>query len=103
MPCSRGDLPAPWLTDRRMTVVTHGAGKLAVLEGRPARVAILVAAAVLLLLRLGAIDVSAPDEPVYTEMAEEVRSFEHGPSGLVLLYLNGTPSDQKPPFYYWAA
>ena len=36
-------------------------------------------------------------------MAEEVRSFEHGPTGLVLLYLNGEPTDQKPPLYYWAA
>ena len=73
------------------------------LEGTPARIALLVAAAVLLLLRLGAIGVSAPDEPVYAEMAEEVRAFEHGPTGLVLLYLNGKPDDQKPPLYYWAA
>jgi len=79
------------------------AGELAVLEGAPARVALLAAAAVLLLLRLGALGVSAPDEPVYTEMAEEVRSFEHGPTGLVLLHLNGKPNDQKPPLYYWAA
>ena len=75
----------------------HLAGEVAVLEGAPTRVALLAAAAVLLLLRLGAIGVSAPDEPVYTEMAEELRSFEHGPSGLVLLYLNGEPTDQKPP------
>src|SRR5579871_1538317 len=79
------------------------AGEVAVLEGRGARVALLAAAAVLLLLRLGALGVSAPDEPVYTEMAEEVRAFEHGPTGLVLLYLNGKPTDQKPPLYFWAA
>jgi 4-amino-4-deoxy-L-arabinose transferase-like glycosyltransferase len=78
-------------------------GGFAVLDGKPARAVLFAAAAVLLLLRLGAIGVSAPDEPVYTEMAEEVRAFEHGPSGLVLLYLNGAPSDQKPPLYYWAA
>jgi 4-amino-4-deoxy-L-arabinose transferase-like glycosyltransferase len=78
------------------------AGELGVLEGTPARLALLAAAAVLLLLRLGAIGVSAPDEPVYAEMAEEVRSFEHGPAGLVLLYLNGKPTDQKPPVYFWA-
>ena len=77
--------------------------ELAVLDGAPARVAVLVAAAVLLLLRLGAIGVSAPDEPVYADMAEEVRSFEHGPSGLVLMHLNGKPDDQKPPLYYWTA
>ena len=61
------------------------AGDLAVLDGAAARLAVLAAAAVLLLLRLGAIGVSAPDEPVYTEMAEEVRSFEHGPAGLKLV------------------
>jgi 4-amino-4-deoxy-L-arabinose transferase-like glycosyltransferase len=81
-----------------MTVVTDSAG-----GGATARVTLLAAAAVLLLLRLGAIGVSAPDEPVYTEMAEELRSFDHGPTGLVLLYLNGKPDDQKPPLYYWAA
>jgi 4-amino-4-deoxy-L-arabinose transferase-like glycosyltransferase len=86
-------------TPRRLA---EKASELTVVEGTPARVALLAAAAVLLLLRLGAIGVWAPDEPVYTEMAEEVRSFEHGPTGLVLLYLDGKPTDQKPPLYFWA-
>src|SRR5262245_34915674 len=70
---------------------------------RLARFAIVLGAALLFLVRLGALDVSAPDEPVYAEMAEEVRAFEHGPTGLVVLYLNDEPSDQKPPLYYWTA
>src|SRR5438477_11803926 len=63
----------------------HLAGEVAVLEGAPARVALLAAAAVLLLLRLGALGVSAPDEPVYTEMAEEVRSRRTALLGAALL------------------
>ena len=64
----------------------------------------LVAAAVLLLgLGLGWLDASAPDEPRYTQVAEEVRAMENGPSDWVLLHLNGAPYDQKPPFYFWLA
>lgn len=67
------------------------------------RVAVWLAAAVVLLSGLGRIDASAPDEPRYLQVAEELRSFEHGAQGLVLLHLNGEPYTQKPPLYYWAA
>lgn len=61
------------------------------------------AAALLLLAGLGATDFWAPDEPRYGQVAQEIRSFEHGPSGLVLLHLAGEPYTQKPPLYYWLA
>ena len=64
---------------------------------------LLAGAALLLLARLGAIDFWAPDEPRYGQIAEELRSLEHGPSGLLLLHLNGEPYDQKPPLYFWLA
>ena len=64
---------------------------------------LMAAAAVLFLTRLGARDLWAPDEPRYAAIAEELRSFEHGPSGLVLLHLNGEPYTQKPPLWYWLA
>ncbi len=64
---------------------------------------LVVAAALLLLARLGARDLWAPDEPRYGAIAEELRSFEHGPAGLVLLHLNGEPYTQKPPLWYWLA
>ena len=52
--------------------------------------ALVVAASALLLLGgLDRIDLWAPDEPRYAQVAEELRSFEHGASGLVLLHLNG--------------
>ncbi len=57
----------------------------------------------LLLPYLGAQDLWAPDEPRYAQVAEELRSFEHGPSGLVVLHLNGEAYTQKPPLYYWLA
>jgi len=61
------------------------------------------AALVLLLTGLGARDLWAPDEPRLAAVAEEMRSMEHGPGGLVLLHLNGVPYSQKPPLYYWLA
>jgi 4-amino-4-deoxy-L-arabinose transferase-like glycosyltransferase len=64
---------------------------------------LVAAAALLLLFRLGATDLWAPDEPRYAEVAEEIRSFEHGPAGLVLLHVGGAPYTQKPPLYYWLA
>lgn len=64
---------------------------------------LILAAAVLFLARLGARDLWAPDEPRYGAIAEELRSFEHGPAGLVLLHLNGEPYTQKPPLWYWLA
>jgi 4-amino-4-deoxy-L-arabinose transferase-like glycosyltransferase len=63
----------------------------------------LLAAAALLLPGLGALDLWAPDEPRYGQIAEELRSFEHGARGLWLLHLNDEPYTQKPPLYFWLA
>jgi 4-amino-4-deoxy-L-arabinose transferase-like glycosyltransferase len=60
-------------------------------------------AAVVLLSGLGSVDASAPDEPRYLQVAEEMRSMEHGPAGLLVLHLNGEVYTQKPPLYYWLA
>jgi len=65
--------------------------------------AIAFAAAVLMLTGLGWIDLWAPDEPRYAQIAEEMRSFVHGVRGLVLLHLNGDAYTQKPPLYFWLA
>jgi 4-amino-4-deoxy-L-arabinose transferase-like glycosyltransferase len=70
---------------------------------RRARLGLLAAAAVLLLAGLGRVDAWPPDEPRYLQVAEELRSLEHGPEGLVLLHLDGRPYDQKPPLYFWLA
>jgi 4-amino-4-deoxy-L-arabinose transferase-like glycosyltransferase len=70
---------------------------------RPLAAGVLAAAALLYLVRLGAIDLWAPDEPRYAQVAEELRAFEHGPRGLWLLHLNGEPYTQKPPVYFWLA
>jgi len=64
---------------------------------------VLALAAGLLLPGLGTLDLWAPDEPRYAQVAEEMRSMQHGASGLVLLHLNGEPYTQKPPLYYWLA
>jgi len=65
--------------------------------------AVLAATAVLLLTGLGWLDADAPDEPRALQIAEELRSGEHGARGLVLLHLNGEVYTQKPPLYYWLA
>jgi 4-amino-4-deoxy-L-arabinose transferase-like glycosyltransferase len=66
--------------------------------------ALLVAAAcVLLFAKLGQLEASAPDEPRYLQISEEVRALEQGWRGLVLLRLNDEPYTQKPPLYYWLA
>jgi 4-amino-4-deoxy-L-arabinose transferase-like glycosyltransferase len=66
--------------------------------------AVLALAALLLLLpALGSVGLSAPDEPRAAEVTRELFGFEHGPSGLLLLRLNGEPYTQKPPLYYWMA
>ena len=70
---------------------------------RPLGAGVLVAAAVLFLARLGATDLWAPDEPRYAQVAEELRSLQHGASGLWLLHLNGAAYTQKPPLYFWLA
>jgi 4-amino-4-deoxy-L-arabinose transferase-like glycosyltransferase len=70
---------------------------------RRERLLVLVASALLLLPGLGRLGLWAPDEPRYAQIAEELRSFAHGPKGLVVLHLNGGVYDQKPPFYFWAA
>ncbi|UCE86208.1 MAG: glycosyltransferase family 39 protein [Deltaproteobacteria bacterium] len=64
---------------------------------------VLAAAAILLLVRLGGTDLWAPDEPRYGEIAEALRSMEHGARGLVVLHLNGEEYTQKPPLYFWLA
>ncbi len=61
-------------------------------------------AASLLLSQLDAIDLWAPDEPRYAQVADEVgRSRTGGPLDLVLLRLNGEVYTQKPPLYFWLA
>lgn len=66
--------------------------------------ALLVGAAALLLFgALGNLEASAPDEPRYLQISEEVRALDRGPRGLVLLHLNDEPYTQKPPLYYWLA
>jgi 4-amino-4-deoxy-L-arabinose transferase-like glycosyltransferase len=65
--------------------------------------ALLVCACLLYGLGLGGTDLWAPDEPRYGAIAEELRSFRHGSSGLVLLHLNDVPYTQKPPLYFWLA
>jgi 4-amino-4-deoxy-L-arabinose transferase-like glycosyltransferase len=67
------------------------------------RIAVVGAAVLLLLTGLGWVDASAPDEPRYLQVAEELRSMQHGPTGLVVLHLNGDVYTQKPPLYYWLA
>jgi 4-amino-4-deoxy-L-arabinose transferase-like glycosyltransferase len=61
------------------------------------------AAALLLLPGLGRLDLWAPDEPRYAQVAEELRSAGPGLPGRVLLHLNGEPYTQKPPLFFWLA
>ncbi len=63
----------------------------------------MIAALFLFTIRLGAIGLWAPDEPRYVQVAEEMRSMQHGASGLVLLHLNGEAYTQKPPLFFWLA
>jgi 4-amino-4-deoxy-L-arabinose transferase-like glycosyltransferase len=64
---------------------------------------VLASAAVLLLTGLSRLDADAPDEPRALQIAEELRSGEHGWRGLLVLHLNGDVYTQKPPLYYWLA
>jgi 4-amino-4-deoxy-L-arabinose transferase-like glycosyltransferase len=64
---------------------------------------VLAAGALLIFFALGARDLWPPDEPRYGAIAEELRSFEHGARGLVLLHQNGAVYTQKPPLYFWLA
>lgn len=64
--------------------------------------ALLTVASFTCLLGLGR-DLTSPDETRYAQIAEEVRSFEHGVQGLFLLHLNGEAYDQKPPLWFWLA
>lgn len=77
-------LRAPWRSDRPLLLL-------------------LVLASLLYGVGLGRTDLWAPDEPRYAAIAEEMRSFQHGASGLVLLHLNDVPYTQKPPLYFWLA
>ncbi len=79
------------------------AGDLALFATPRARALVLGAAALLVFVRLGATDLWPPDEPRYALVAEELRTMEHGASGLVLLHLHGAPYSQKPPLFYWLA
>lgn len=63
---------------------------------------IVVAAALLLLPGLGELDLWAPDEPRYAEIADEIARGD-GASRWFLLELNGEAYTQKPPLYYWLA
>lgn len=65
--------------------------------------ALLAGALALLCVGLGQLDLWEPDEPRIAQVADELRSMEHGPRGLVVLHLNGAPYTQKPPLYYWLA
>lgn len=67
------------------------------------RAALLAAAALLLFGGLGSTDVNAPDEPRYAQVAEELRSMQHGLEGLVVMHLDGDVYTQKPPLYFWMA
>ena len=78
-------------------------GALALFATPRARQLVLLAATLLVFVRLGAIDLWPPDEPRYALIAEELRSMEHGASGLVLLHLHGEAYTQKPPLFYWLA
>jgi 4-amino-4-deoxy-L-arabinose transferase-like glycosyltransferase len=69
----------------------------------PPRWLALLLALCVLVPGLGAIDLWAPDEPRYGQVAEEMRSLEHGASGLLLLHLGGEVYTQKPPLYFWLA
>ena len=72
---------------------------------RPAAPAALLGAgaALLLLPGLGSLDLWAPDEPRYAQVAEELRAGEAGWRGALLLHLGGDVYDQKPPLYFWLA
>ncbi len=78
-------------------------GDLAWFATPRARALVLVAATLLVFVRLGATDLWPPDEPRYALIAEELRRMDHGPKGLVLLHLHGAPYTQKPPLFYWLA
>jgi len=73
------------------------------LTPRRAAALLLAGTALLFGLKLGNLDLWAPDEPRYGAIAEELRSFRHGAEGLVLLHLNDTAYTQKPPLYFWLA
>jgi 4-amino-4-deoxy-L-arabinose transferase-like glycosyltransferase len=68
-----------------------------------ARTLVLIAAAALAFVRLGATDLIPPDEPRYALVAEELRAGEQGWRGLVLPHLHGEAYTQKPPLFFWLA
>jgi len=78
-------------------------GDLAWFATPRARALVVFAATLLVFVRLGATDLWPPDEPRYALIAEELRTMDHGPKGLVLLHLHGAPYTQKPPLFYWLA
>jgi 4-amino-4-deoxy-L-arabinose transferase-like glycosyltransferase len=78
-------------------------GGLALFAAPRARLAVAGVAALLAFARLGAMDLWPPDEPRYALIAEELRTWENGWRGAVLLHLHGEPYTQKPPLFYWLA
>lgn len=78
-------------------------GDLALFASPRARRLVLIGAALLVFVRLGATDLWPPDEPRYALVAEELRSLDNGASDLVLLRLHGRAYTQKPPLFYWLA
>ncbi len=71
----------------------------------PARLAVATAAALLLLAGLGRLDLWAPDEPRYAQIAQQVLAdgAERGAESWFLLRLGEEAYTQKPPLYYWLA
>ena len=62
---------------------------------------VVLAAGLLFLPNLAGIDLWAPDEPRYAQVAEELRRQPNGAVDWVVLRLNGEVYTQKPPLYYW--
>lgn len=97
------------MVDRRVTAYPgpgpDGSARAADTGWRARHDAALVGAlaALLLLPGLSAIDLWAPDEPRYAQVAEELRRMPRGPEDLVVLRLNGEVYTQKPPLYFWLA
>ena len=63
----------------------------------------LAVAALVWLPALDGRDLWSPDEPRIAQVAEELRAGHAGPTGALLLHLDGQPYSQKPPLYYWLA
>ena len=76
---------------------------MAVSARRRSEWAVLAVAALVWLPALDGRDLWSPDEPRIAQVAEELRAGHAGPTGALLLHLDGQPYSQKPPLYYWLA